>query len=119
MRKLVESTLVSLDGVVEAPNRWSNFDEESAARALTRLDDFDAFVMGRVTYEKIFAGWSRGGGNPYIDGINAMPKYVASRSLTEAEPNVTLLGPDAAEAIRRLKEQPRQGSDQVRHQPPR
>jgi len=28
MRKLIESALVSLDGVIEAPERWANFDEE-------------------------------------------------------------------------------------------
>ena len=29
MRKLIESTLVSLDGVIDSPDRWSPFDEES------------------------------------------------------------------------------------------
>ena len=28
MHKLIESTLVSLDGVIEAPDRWANFDAE-------------------------------------------------------------------------------------------
>jgi hypothetical protein len=32
MRKLVESTLVSLDGVIGSPDRWSFFDEESSQR---------------------------------------------------------------------------------------
>jgi hypothetical protein len=31
MRKLIESTLVSLDGVIEAPERWANFDAEATA----------------------------------------------------------------------------------------
>jgi dihydrofolate reductase len=79
MRKLIESTLVSLDGVVEAPDRWSIFDGESTALALEQLDHYDAFVMGRTTYEKLFAKWAETGGNPYTDRINAMPKYVASR----------------------------------------
>jgi hypothetical protein len=29
MRKLIESTIVSLDGVIESPERWSVFDEEA------------------------------------------------------------------------------------------
>ena len=37
VRKLIESTLVSLDGVVEAPERWANFDDEATALALTEL----------------------------------------------------------------------------------
>jgi hypothetical protein len=34
MRKLIESTLVSLDGVIEAPERWASFDAEATALAL-------------------------------------------------------------------------------------
>ena len=83
MRKLIESALVSLDGVIEAPERWANFDDEDAALSMEELGKYDAFVMGRVTYEKFFANWGHVAGNPYIDLINAMPKYVASRSLTE------------------------------------
>jgi len=52
MRKLIESTLVSLDGVIEAPERWAYFDAEATALSLEQLGNYDAFVMGRVTYEK-------------------------------------------------------------------
>jgi dihydrofolate reductase len=106
MRKLIESTLVSLDGVIESPERWSPFDAESAQHAMRQLDDFDAFVMGRVTYEKLSANWAGVTGNPYVDRINAMPKYVASRTLRDPRWNATVLGPDPAEAIARLKQQP-------------
>src|SRR5260370_26180 len=82
MRKLIESTLVSLDGVIEAPERWANFDAESTAYSIEQLGNYDAFVMGRVTYEKFFANWGHTTGDPYLNLINAMPKYVASRSLT-------------------------------------
>src|ERR1039457_3225983 len=109
MRRLIESVLVSLDGVIEAPERWANFDAEDAALSLKELGSYDAFVMGRVTYEKFFANWGHVAGNPYIDLINAMPKYVASRSLTETTWNATLLGPDPSSAIARLTNQPRQG----------
>jgi dihydrofolate reductase len=106
MRKLIESTLVSLDGVIESPDRWALFDDESTAMALEQLDDYDAFVLGRVTYENLFAKWAEIAGDPYTDRIKAMPKYVASRSLTERAPNVTPLGPDAARAIAELKQDP-------------
>jgi hypothetical protein len=62
MRKLIESTLVSLDGVVEAPERWASFDAEAAAYSLEQLCNYDAFVMGRVTYEKFFAYWGHAAG---------------------------------------------------------
>lgn len=113
MRKLIESTLVSLDGVIEAPERWANFDAESTALSLKELGNYDAFVMGRVTYEKFFANWGQAASNPYIDLINAMPKYVASRSLTQTPRNATLLGPDPSSAIARLKDQP--GKDLIKY----
>jgi dihydrofolate reductase len=113
MRKLIESTLVSLDGVIEAPERWASFDEKDTALSLEQLGNYDAFVMGRVTYEKFFANWGHATGNPYIDRINAMPKYVASRSLTQTAWNATLLGLDPSSAIARLKDQP--GKDLIKY----
>ena len=106
MRKLIESTLISLDGVIESPDHWAAFDEESAELALEHLDEFDAFVMGRVTYERLSANWSEVTGSPYIDRINAMPKYVASSTLRDPGWNATVLGPDVAGEIARLKQQP-------------
>jgi len=113
MRKLIESTLVSLDGVIEAPERWATFDDEATALSIEQLGSYDAFVMGRVTYQKLYANWGRVTGTPYIDLINAMPKYVASRSVTETAWNATLLGPDPSSAIARLKEQP--GKDLIKY----
>jgi dihydrofolate reductase len=113
MRKLIETTLVSLDGVIESPERWSPFDDEASRLALQQLGNYDAFVMGRVTYERFRANWSPVSGNPYIDRINAMPKYVASRSLAEVSWNATLLGPDVVDAIQRLKAQP--GKDLIKY----
>jgi dihydrofolate reductase len=112
MRKLIESTLVSLDGVIEAPERWAIFDEEATKRSMQELDNYDAFVMGRVTYERFRDNWGAGG-NPYIDRIGAMPKYVASRSLAEVTWNAILLGPDVVRAIRDLKAQP--GKDLIKY----
>jgi dihydrofolate reductase len=105
MRKLIESTLVSLDGVIEAPERWAIFDDEATELSMQELDNYDAFVMGRVTYERFRDNWGAGG-NPYFDRIGAMPKYVASRSLDDVTWNATLLGPDIVTAIQDLKAQP-------------
>jgi dihydrofolate reductase len=112
MRKLIESTLVSLDGVIESPERWATFDDEASELSMRELDNYDAFVMGRVTYERFRANWGAGG-NPYVDRIGAMPKYVASRSLDEVTWNATLLGPDVVTAIQDLKAQP--GKDLIKY----
>jgi dihydrofolate reductase len=113
MRKLIESTLVSLDGVIESPNRWSNFDEEAAQLSMQVLGKCDAFVLGRVTYEFFRANWAGVTDNPYIETINEMPKYVASRSRSELTWNATPLGSDVVAAIEDLKAQP--GKDLIKY----
>jgi dihydrofolate reductase len=112
MRKLVESTLVSLDGIIESPERWATFDDEATQLSMQALSNYDAFVMGRVTHERFRENWGAGG-NGYIDRIGAMPKYVASRSITEVTWNATLLGPDIVSAIQDLKTQP--GKDLIKY----
>jgi dihydrofolate reductase len=113
MRKLIESCLVSLDGATGTPEEWANFDAEDMALAHEELQKCEAFVMGRVTYERFYSRWSPIKDSPYIDLINSMPKYVASRSLTETQWNATLLGADPASAIARLKDQP--GKDLIKY----
>ena len=113
MRKLIESVLVSLDGVTEAPEQWANFSAEDTEYAFDQLGHYDAFVMGRVTYENFYANGGPISGTPYIDLINAMPKYVASRTLTQTRWNGTLLGPDPSSAIAGLKDQP--GKDLIKY----
>ena len=112
MRKLVVSTLVSLDGVIASPERWSLFDDESSRWTLQELDHYDAFLMGRVTYEYFRNTWGSASGGPLSERIKAMPKYVASRTLSEADGNTTLLGSDLVDAIEQLKAQP--GKDLIK-----
>ena len=53
MRKIIESTLVSLDGVIEDPHLWATeyFDSEAENYALELLSTSEAMLMGRRTYE--------------------------------------------------------------------
>jgi dihydrofolate reductase len=114
MRKLIEATFVSLDGVIEAPERWATpFFGGAKDHFLAELNRFDAFVLGRATYEKFAATWSQIKGDPYFDKVNSLPKFVASRTLKDTTWNATLLSGDAAEAVRRLKTQP--GKDLVKY----
>jgi dihydrofolate reductase len=106
MSKLVESTFVSLDGVIENPQQWSPpyWDDEHAAYASKLLWDADALLLGRRTYEGFAEAWPpRAGANEFTDRINAMPKHVASRSLTETTWNASVLDGDAAEEVAKLK----------------
>lgn len=67
MRRLIESTLVSLDGVIEHPERWAVFDDEAKALAQDDLRGYEAFLMGRTTYDIFHAAWSPVRGDPYLD----------------------------------------------------
>lgn len=79
MRKIIESTLVSLDGVIGDPQVWAMdyFGKEAQADALERLLASDAMLMGRRTYEVFAQVWPAQTGE-YADRINSMRKYVFS-----------------------------------------
>src|SRR4030095_4542657 len=114
MRKLVEATFVSLDGVTEAPERWAMpFFGGAKDHFLAELNRFDALLLGRATYEKFAATWSQIKGDPYFDKINSLPKFVASKTLRDTTLNARLLSGDGAEAVRKLKGQ--SGKDIVKY----
>ncbi|HEX6525634.1 MAG TPA: dihydrofolate reductase family protein [Streptosporangiaceae bacterium] len=106
MGKIVNSTFVSLDGVINHMDRWhfDFIDGESDAFALQQLRDSDALLMGRNTYEVYASVWPSRTGE-YADLINAMAKYVASTTLTSPEwANTTVLDGDLAEAAAKLRQ---------------
>jgi len=107
-RKLIESTFVTLDGVIENPQDWSApyWDEEHLAHSQMLLDRADALVLGRATFEVFASYWPAQSGDPYADKLNAMPKHVASRTLDRADWNATVLEGDAAAAVAALKDGP-------------
>jgi dihydrofolate reductase len=111
MRRLVEATFVSLDGVIESPERWALplWGPADKDNALRHLDEFDAFLLGRATYERFAAAWSPIKGDPYFDRINSLPKFVPSTTLKTATWNATLIRGDVAAEIARLKQTPGKG----------
>jgi dihydrofolate reductase len=115
MRKLVESTFVTLDGSIDAPQVWGPpyWDEEHFAYASKLLTPADALVLGRATYEGFAEAWPQRSGDPFTDKMNAMPKHVASRTLTDTTWNASVIEGDAAEGIAALKEQP--GGDLLKY----
>ena len=109
MRKLIEGTLVSLDGIVEGQEKWTSgyFDEEAKARAYEALDSVDTFLLGRGTFEKFSATWPNIKGDRYFDRINGLKKLVVSSKLDPAGAwNASAVKGNVAAEIARLKSQP-------------
>ena len=106
MRKLVESTFITLDGVISSPQDWSPpyWDDEHAQYASDLLFAADALLLGGKTYEGFVQAWPSRTGE-YSDRINSMPKYVASRTLEEATWNATIIKGNVTEAAK-LKQEP-------------
>src|SRR5215475_5362478 len=75
MRRIIESTLVSIDGVIGDPHLWATdyFGDEARADALKQLLASDAMLMGRRTYEIFAKHWPAQNG-AYADRINRMRK---------------------------------------------
>jgi dihydrofolate reductase len=109
MRRLVNSTYVSLDGVIENPQNWpatGGFSDEGNTVQAELLNSCDAVVMGRRTYEGFAPVWPTLSGDPVGDRMNALPKYVASTTLRDPEwQNTTVLEGDPVQRIAELKEQ--------------
>jgi dihydrofolate reductase len=107
MRKLLVSSFVSLDGVVESPMTWASrfFDDECRAYAHRKLDDVEFFLLGRKAYESFVPAWPTITGNAYIDRINGLKKLVVSTTLDEVKWNASLIRGDVAEELAALKSQ--------------
>jgi dihydrofolate reductase len=113
MRRLAASFFITLDSVVEEPQRWQGpyFDQEMGAELGAAMADTDAFVLGRVTYEEWAGFWpNQPPENPMATAMNSARKYVASTTLDSAEwENSSVLEGDVAEAVAALKRE--QGKD--------
>lgn len=118
MRKIINSTYMSLDGVVERPHEWPSVGEGRGGEGDQIQEDLllscDALIMGRRTYDVFAPVWPTRSGDPSSDQINSMRKYVVSSSLTDPEwNNTTVITGDPVAEIRRLKEAP--GQDIVQY----
>ena len=126
MRKLMATTSVTLDGVMQAPGTpdedvrggfdrggWAvPYNDAAMAQKMGEgMAQTGAMLFGRRTYEGFYESWAhRSDGNPFTEILNNIQKCVASNTLTEPLPwaNSTLLGGDAADAVAELKKQPGQ-----------
>jgi dihydrofolate reductase len=109
MRKVASGLFMTLDGVVESPEKWQfdYFDEDMMAIMSTHLQDEDAVLMGRVTYQLWEPYWPASNDEPYASHINSIPKYVVSSTLDRVDwNNSTLINGNLAGEIAKLKQGP-------------
>ena len=119
-RKLVEVTFMSVDGVIDAPDivrearqYFSSSDEHSRYQHQI-LFAADALLLGRKTYETFakayldMAKTGKGAPMAFVERMNGIPKFVASKTLKTADWNATVIRGDIAEEVRKIKSQPGQ-----------
>jgi dihydrofolate reductase len=109
MRKLIVTQFMSLDGVLEAPEKWSfpYWNDSIAEFKHKELFSVDALLLGRVTYEGFAAAWpGRKDNTGYADRINSLPKYVVSTTLTNVDwENSKIIKANLAHEISEIKNQ--------------
>jgi dihydrofolate reductase len=123
MRKVIVNEFMSLDGVVQAPGAEDEdpsggfqhggwhlryFDDLSRKWVLDGLTAAGGFLLGRRTYDTLAAYWPNAPEEEQViaQPLNTLPKYVASRTLSEPLEwqNSTVLQGDVAEAVAALKQ---------------
>ncbi|MGW8356206.1 dihydrofolate reductase family protein [Streptomyces wedmorensis] len=119
--RIVITEFMSLDGVVQAPGGpkedtdggfanggWTGpfFDPEVVGGAFAEATErAEALLFGRRTWQTMAGAWPARAGDPFADRMNAIPKYVVSQTLGEADltwNNTTLVPGD--KALARLRE---------------
>jgi dihydrofolate reductase len=118
MRKLAVNTMMSLDGVMQAPGGpdedrrggfelggWGvNYFDDEMMSQVAESGPYE-LLLGRGTYEIFAAHWPSDEG-PIADQLNSTRKHVASTTLEKVEwNNSTLITGDVAEYVARLKQE--------------
>ena len=118
MGRIVVTEFISLDGVVEDPGGAEDYRHggwtfeiergpEGDKFKLEELQEAEAQLLGRVTYEGFAAAWPKmEDDSGFAAKMNAMPKYVVSSTLERADwQNTTVLPGDPAQSIAALKDE--------------
>jgi len=120
MAELTITTFLTLDGVMQAPggpkeDTSGNFPhggwvfplaDEDMGKAVAEIFSLaDAFLLGRTTYDIFSAYWPKvtDPKDPIAGKLNALPKFVASRTRTAFSWNPTSLVRDVVQEAAELK----------------
>jgi dihydrofolate reductase len=110
MRRIINSTYITLDGIIEDPQDWPSGRHEDDGQGRQVQNELllgcDALLLGRRTYEGFAPVWTAMAGDPFADHMNAMEKWVVSSTLTDPTwNNSEVIGTDVAAEIARRKAQ--------------
>ncbi len=111
MRRIINSTYVSLDGVIEDPQDWPSLDGDGGTGndAQTELLlGCDAMLLGRATYTSFASVWQGSSSDdPYSEQMNTMTKYVVSSTLDAPDwQNTVVVTGDVPAEIKAIKASP-------------
>lgn len=118
MRELTLIVQTSLDGFVAGINgEFDNFigGEENLGFVCSLIDDADAALFGRVSYQLLESNWPTAASKPgatqneikYSNWYNAVPKFVLSKTLkTDNSKNTHIISKDIETEISSIKKQP-------------
>jgi len=102
MRKIILGLAISLDGFIEGPNGefdWCFTDQDYGMSEF--FTHIDSLFIGRKTYELMQAM-----GENASPGFPKMKEFIFSNSLKEVKPGAILVNSDAAEAARKIRQEP-------------
>jgi dihydrofolate reductase len=110
MRRIINSTYITLDGVIEGPHLWPKLDapadERAGAIQIDLLKTCDAVLMGRRTYDVMASAWPTRSGDPLSERMNAIRKLVVSNTLKSPDwANTTVISGDVGHEIEKLKQE--------------
>ena len=108
MRKLISTLFITLDGVVESPDKYVRGEmyEDFPEEVDTALSEQDAVLLGRKIYDEWSGFWPASNIEPFASFINNTPKFVVSSTLQEVNwQSSTLISHDVTGAIAKLKAQ--------------
>jgi dihydrofolate reductase len=108
VRKIKSNFFISIDGVVESPDKWHfpYFDDEMGAAVGAGFATADALLMGRALYDEWAAYWPEHADEPFGDVMNSIKKYVVSNSLRSAEwQNSEIISGDRVQRLTDVKAQ--------------
>jgi dihydrofolate reductase len=109
MRKINAGLFITLDGVVEAPEKWNPpyYDEELAQAVMPQLANAGTHLYGRRSYELFRMVFTGPAAPPHAELMTSTPKVVVSAGLDDPGWGpTTVVGRDVTGALTRLKQEP-------------